>query len=184
MISTGMVGTPLHGIVAVQRQQEAREDVAPRRAAMGEDRFARAAHVRRVGIVADHLEREIGLDAGAHVERAGVEERPAAVIALDAPEIDGDQALELEIGLLAAKMPEQHIFRPGSSRRPRVRSTNDRPRADRRATPSTPGDMTLQRLGRWQRPANGPERGSWRGTSQLARFRRDRARPTMIEAAL
>ena len=37
------------------------------------------------------------------------------MIALDSPEIDGDQALELEIGLLAAKMPEQHIF--GGDRR-------------------------------------------------------------------
>ena len=77
---------------------------------MGEDRLARAAHVRRVGIVADHLQREIGLDAGADVERARVDERPAAMIALDSPEIDGDQALEFEIGLLAAKMPEQHVF--------------------------------------------------------------------------
>ena len=67
-------------------------------------------HVRRVGIVADHLEREIGLDARADVERAGVDERPAAMVALDAPQIDGDQALELEIGLLAAEMAEQHVF--------------------------------------------------------------------------
>ena len=62
---------------AVERQQEAGEDVAPGRAAMGEDRFARAAHVRRVGIVADHLEREIGLDAGAR-RRTGPHERAAS----------------------------------------------------------------------------------------------------------
>ena len=77
---------------------------------MGENGFARAAHMRRVGIVADHLEREIGLDAGAHVERACVNERPAAMVALNPPKIDGDQALELEIRLFAAKMPEQHVF--------------------------------------------------------------------------
>ena len=58
---------------AVERQKEAGEDIAPRRAAMGEDGFARAAHMRRVGIVADHLEGEIGLDAGADIERAVVE---------------------------------------------------------------------------------------------------------------
>ena len=75
-----------------------------------QDRFARAAHVRRLGIVADHLERKVRLDAGAHVERARVNERPAAMIALNAPKIDGDQALEFEIGLFAAKMPEQHVF--------------------------------------------------------------------------
>ena len=32
------------------------------------------------------------------------------MIALNAPKIDGDQALEFEIGLFAAEMPEQHIF--------------------------------------------------------------------------
>ena len=32
------------------------------------------------------------------------------MIALNAAKIDGDQALEFEIGLFAAKMPEQHIF--------------------------------------------------------------------------
>ena len=74
------------------------------------NRFARAAHVRRLGIVADHLESEIGLDAGAHVERARVNERPAAMIALNAPKIDSDQALEFEIGLLAAKVSKQNVF--------------------------------------------------------------------------
>ena len=101
------------GNCAVEREQEAGEDIAPCRPAMGENRFARAAHVRRVGIVADHLEREIGLDAGADVERAGVNERPAAMVALDSPQIDGDQALELEIGLFAAKVPRAARIRPG-----------------------------------------------------------------------
>ncbi len=32
------------------------------------------------------------------------------MIALNAPKIDGDQALEFEIGLLAAEMPKQNIF--------------------------------------------------------------------------
>src|ERR1700727_2616306 len=77
---------------------------------MTKDRFAPATHRRRLGFVADHLERKIGLDAGAHVERAGVNKRPAAMIALNAPKIDGDQALEFEIGLLAAKRPEQDVL--------------------------------------------------------------------------
>ena len=73
---------------AVEREQRAGEDVGARRAAAREDRLARAAHVRRVDRVADHLQREIGLHAGAHVELAFVEERPAAVRSLDAAEID------------------------------------------------------------------------------------------------
>ena len=71
-------------------------------AAMRQDRFARAPHVWRFGIVADHLEGEIGLDARADVEGAVVEERPAAMGALDAAQIDGDLALELETRALAA----------------------------------------------------------------------------------
>ena len=77
---------------------------------MRQDRLARAGHVRRVDVVADHLQREIGLDAGADVERAGVDERPAAMIALHPAQIDGDQALELEVGRLAAEVPEQDVF--------------------------------------------------------------------------
>src|ERR1700733_5687774 len=52
----------------------------------------------------------MGLDAGAHVERPSGDERPAAMIALNAPKIDGDQTLEFEIGLFAAEMPEQNVF--------------------------------------------------------------------------
>ena len=104
----GRHATPGNGFV--EREQEAGKNIALRGAAMGQNCFTRAAHVRRLGIVADHLERKIRLDAGAHVERACVNERPAAMIALNAPKIDGDQALEFEIGLLAAEMPEQHIF--------------------------------------------------------------------------
>ena len=66
--------------------------------------------MRRLGIVTDHFEREIGLDAGAHVERAGVNERPAAMVALNAPKINGNQTLELEIGIFAPKVPQQHVF--------------------------------------------------------------------------
>ena len=32
------------------------------------------------------------------------------MLALNAAKIDGDQALELKIGLLAAKVPQEHIF--------------------------------------------------------------------------
>jgi hypothetical protein len=66
--------------------------------------------VRRLGIVADHLQPKVRFDAGAHVERACVNERPAAMVALNAPKIDSDQPLEFEIGLFAAEMPEQNVF--------------------------------------------------------------------------
>ena len=184
MISTGMVGTPRHGNGAVEREQEAGEDIALRRAAMGEDRFARTGHVRRLGIVADHLQREIGLDAGAHVERAGVDERPAAVIALNAPKIDGDQALEFEIGLLAAEMPEQHVF--GGDRRVGLefetpmavlvlleRATlSPRGRCDARAPPAT-ADLENDRA-----------RCSLRRSSSARRLGAFAPEPVTIEAAL
>ncbi len=95
---------------AVEREQGAREDIAPRGAASCEDGFARAAHMQRLRIVADHFQGEIALDAGAHVERAGVEQRPTAVSALDASDIDADQPFQFEIRLFAPKVPEQHIF--------------------------------------------------------------------------
>ena len=64
----------------------------------------------RLSIIADHFQREIGFDARAHIESAGVEQRPAAVIALDAPYVDGDQAFQFEIRLFAAKMAQEHVF--------------------------------------------------------------------------
>ena len=96
--------------LAVEREQEAGEDVAARRAAARQDRLAGAAHVRRVDRLADHLQREIGLDAGAHVEGAVVEQRPAAVRALDAAEIGGDLAPRAPGRALAAEMAEEHVF--------------------------------------------------------------------------
>ncbi len=98
------------GNLAVERKQEAGEDIALRRPAIGEDRFARTGHVRRLDVVADHFQREIGFHAGAHVEGPIVNERPAAMVPLDPPQIDGDQPLELKIGLFAAKVPQEHIF--------------------------------------------------------------------------
>ena len=96
---------------AEQRQQDAGEDVARRRPAMGEQGMARARHVRRIGRIADHLQGEVGLDRGADVERAVVVERPAAVEALDAPQIDGNLALQLEVRILSQIMSQEHVFR-------------------------------------------------------------------------
>ena len=81
-----------------------------RGAAARADRLAGAPHVRRVDVVADHLEREIGLHARAHVEVAVVEQRPAAMRALDAAQIDGDLGFERGIDRLGEIVPQQHVF--------------------------------------------------------------------------
>ena len=91
---------------AVEREQDAREDIAMRGAAAREDRLARAPHMRRIWRVPDHLECEIGLHARAHVEVAAVKQRPAAMRALDAAQIDGDLLLQLGIDRLAAIMAQ------------------------------------------------------------------------------
>ena len=65
--------------LAIQRQKYAGEDVRLDGAAALPDLFPRARHVRRIDIVADHLEREIGLYRGGDIEGAVVIQRPAAM---------------------------------------------------------------------------------------------------------
>ena len=72
---------------------------------------ARLRHVRRVGTVADHLQAEIGLHRRADVEGAAMEQRPAAMLALDAAQIDADLALQLEVVRLAEIVAQQDVFR-------------------------------------------------------------------------
>ena len=67
--------------------------------------------MRRLRIVTDHFERKVSLDAGAQIERAVVKQWPAAVSALDATQIGSNQALQLQIRALAAKVAQQHVFR-------------------------------------------------------------------------
>ncbi len=97
---------------AEQRQHQPREHIGRRRAAAEADRLARAHHVRGIDGIADHLEREIGFHARAHVEGAVLEQRPAAVVVvgLDAPQVDRDLALELGGDGLAEIVPQQHVF--------------------------------------------------------------------------
>ena len=98
------------GDLPVERKQRAGEHVGAGGAAARADRLAGAAHVLGVDRIADHLEREIGLHARAHVEGAFVEQRPAAVRALDAAQIDRDLAFELGVDRLAAEVAHQHVF--------------------------------------------------------------------------
>ena len=93
-----------------QRQHDAGEHVGARRAAAGAHGLAGAAHVIGVDGIADHLQREIGLHGRADVEIAVGKQRPAAVGALDAAQIDGDLGFERGIDRLAEIVPQQHVF--------------------------------------------------------------------------
>ncbi len=95
---------------AEEREQRTREHVRLDAAAARQDRFAGALHVRGVDVVADHLEREVGLHARAHVEVALVKQRPAAMRALDAAQIDADLAFQLEVRRLGEVVHHQHVF--------------------------------------------------------------------------
>ena len=96
---------------AVESEQEAREDVDAGGAAAAADRLARAHHVRRIDGIADHLQREIGFDAGAHVERAVMHQRPAAMVALRAAQIVRDLGFEHAVDGLGEIVAQQDIFR-------------------------------------------------------------------------
>ena len=110
MISTGITGTARQGMnpnsASMMRVNTLARSAPPR----ASNRLARAAHVIRVNGIADHLQREIGLDRRADVEIAVAEQRPAAVFALDAAQIDRDLGFERGINRLAEVMPQQHIF--------------------------------------------------------------------------
>ena len=93
-----------------QRQHDARKHVGACGAAAGAHGVARAAHVIGVDGIADHLQREIGFYGRADVEIAVGKQRPAAMGALDAAQIDGDFCFERGIDRLAEIVPQQHVF--------------------------------------------------------------------------
>ena len=95
---------------AEQGQQNAGENVAAFRAAMGQQGVSRPGHVLVGRVVADHLQREVGLDCGADVQIAAVEQGPAAVSALDTAQIDPDLPLELGGVRLAEIGAQQDVF--------------------------------------------------------------------------
>ena len=65
--------------------------------------------MRHIDIVADAFEREIGFDAGAHIEIAAMKQRPAAVIFLNAAQIFRHALMQRLIDR-AEKMIEQNVF--------------------------------------------------------------------------
>ena len=93
-----------------QRQHDPREHVGARGAAAGAQCFARAPHVIGIDGIADHLQREIGFHSRADIEIAVGKQRPAAMRALNAAQIDGDFGFERGIDGFAKIMPQQHIF--------------------------------------------------------------------------
>ncbi len=95
---------------AVEGQQESREDVDTGSPATAADRLARADHVWGVDGIADHLQRKIGFDAGAHVERAVLHQRPAAMCALRAAQIVGDLGFEFAVDGLSQIVAQQNVF--------------------------------------------------------------------------
>ena len=96
---------------AVECQQKAGEHVDIGGPAARTNRLARPYHVRRIDGIADHLQRKVGLDAGAHLERPVLHQRPAAMVALRAAQIVGDLGFEYAIDRLGEIVAQQHIFR-------------------------------------------------------------------------
>ena len=105
-------GAPGH--LAEQRQLDAAEHVDPFGAAGGQDRRPGARHVRRVRAVAQAFQGEIRLHAGRQVEGAAVEQRPAAMRALDAAQVHADACLKRRIDPVQV-MLEQDVL--GRNRR-------------------------------------------------------------------
>ena len=133
---------------AVEREQDAGEDIAIGGAAARQDRLARAPHMRFIGVITDHLEREIGFHARAHVELALMEKRPAAMLALNATQIGADLFFQRGVGFLAEIMARAERIRRGWWRRLRARTPNARPAADDKATPPRPLECGRQARGR------------------------------------
>jgi hypothetical protein len=96
---------------SIKGEQIAREDIAVGSTAFGKKPTACPRHMRRIGRIADHFQREIGLHACADIGGAFVEQSPTAIGGLDAAEIARDLRLERGIDGLPAKVAQQHIFR-------------------------------------------------------------------------
>ena len=181
MISTGITGTARQGtwpnsasvmrLNTLQRAAPPRARIASRARAM----------CGAVGIVADQLQRIVGLDARADVEIAAGIERPAAVAGLAAAQIDPDLALERR-GRSRRGNARAARIRPGSSRPPRARTPSGRPPAGGRRgppwppRPAAPRHRSAGRRTPAGRPASGGQLGrppgAGRGLAQTPTLRR------------
>ena len=102
------------GNEAEQCQRRAGEHVGAGGTTGAEDHAARAPHMRCVDIIPGQFQREIRLDRRAQVEGTVVEQRPAAVLALDLAQIRHDLGLQLLVDLVEV-MHQHDVF--GGDRR-------------------------------------------------------------------
>jgi hypothetical protein len=105
-----------HGVpgqLAEKRELDAGEDVAMGGAATLEDELARPRHVRRVRRVAHRLQREIGFDRRREIGRAAMEQRPAAILALDRAQIARQIPLQGIVDLIEIMLQEDVFGRDG-----------------------------------------------------------------------
>ncbi len=93
-----------------QAKSNARKDVAALGTTGSPDRPARLLHMRRVDIIADQLEREIGFHTGADIHIAIMEQRPATALLLPITQIIADQALDFRLRL-TEEMAQKNVFR-------------------------------------------------------------------------
>ena len=109
MISTGITGTARHGTSPNSASWMRVKTLQCAGAATLQDRGAGARHMRRLRRVADRLQREIRLDRGGEIERAAMEQRPAAMRALDRTQIARQRLLQPVIDLVEIVL-QQNIF--------------------------------------------------------------------------
>ena len=76
---------------------------------MGQHGFASPLHMRRVDRVSRRLEGEVGFDRATQVERAAMEQRPPAILALMAPDEGGKAGLHFRVDLVQ-EMLEQNML--------------------------------------------------------------------------
>ncbi len=188
--------------LAELRQQDAREDIGPRRPAIGQDRRPGLRHMRRIRAVADHFQAEIGFHRRADVERAIMEQRPAAILGLDAAEIGADLALQLRIVRLTQILAQQDVL--GRDRRIRLELEHPVPvvalltHQRLRGTPdvgldgeSIVGRVVQRSLDRRRQPGGRPIAGEKqvgparpaRRTPRVLRRRRREGRPFLLDDA-
>ena len=135
---------PAPGKLSEERERDAGEDVAGSGAAALENRRPSARHVGRLRVIARELQREIHLDAAAHVEGPAVIERPASVSRLALPEVSGELRLERGVELSQEVHHHDVLGRNGA-----VRLELELPRSIRTLKPdqliARRGDRILER---------------------------------------
>ena len=138
MISIGSTGTARQVSTPKNASRKRVNTLTVGGAAARADRLARPHHVRRIDGIADHLQREIGLHAGAHVERAVLHQRPAAMRALRCGADSWRSWLRVRYRRARRDSGAAAHIPPGSCCRLPARTPSARRIADSRAAPASP----------------------------------------------